>query len=159
MGLERSTLRFSAGCGVVVLVQMRLPGGVELSCISALRWTGRNRGPRGETRNVGLMRGGEKGWRNQAARTGGLWWRNSGSTAINLRLFPPGPSWTAALGSTDIEAETALGRGLVGGEYCGTCIGGEMRAIGPVDEAGPTLKLLFGPGCRWTTLEDLVVIP
>lgn len=45
---------------------------------------------------------------------------------------PGGPSSTAALGSTEVEAETALDRGL----EANTCIGGEMHAIGPVDESG-----------------------
>lgn len=46
LSASRQVVELSTWC------KMRLPGGVELSCILALRWTGRNRRRRGETRTL-----------------------------------------------------------------------------------------------------------
>lgn len=46
LSASRQVVEVSSWC------KMRLPGGVERSCISALWWTGRNRRRRGETRTL-----------------------------------------------------------------------------------------------------------
>jgi hypothetical protein len=47
-------------------------------------------------------------------------------------VVPRGPSSTAVLGSTEVEAETAL----IMASEANTCIGGMVHAIGQVDDAG-----------------------
>lgn len=84
-------------------------------------------------KNFGLMGGGENGWQNQAARARGLWWRNPGSTAIELRLFPPGDPLRRLPSGQQRSRRRRHWMVVV---EANTCIGGEMHAIGPVEEAG-----------------------